>query len=308
MILNTSYWRISSQTKFLFGIMYFVCMLLSCFFLYCSISLEEVLHSLEKEHFQDVAAISIPHWQKVHAPSCTGSLPFSLDHNFLMLNLSMTSSIHYNALSFTSADIDFHLKLISEGRVSLVSHRYAYLERLLDLSDSHPIPPNLPSPSQLSHSGKLVVSLHHDSSSLLQQPGPLLLETFLLQKGADLFPSALCSTHPVLMVDNYLNLGASVHALVVSAAQISPDLEDLVFGGLVLYLCEGRVNSQQLHQLRFRPGACLLLVTRDCRGLVKEVSRLDLEENWQFKLRDEFQTMCTENHKPLFFLTGKFSS
>lgn len=257
----------------------------------------------------NVAAISIPHWQESHPPSSTTSaLPLCLDHNFLMLNLSKTSSVHYNALSFTSADIDFHLRLIADGHVPHVSHRYAYLERLLDHSVCFAIPHSLPSPSQLSNSGKLVVSLHHDSSSLLQQPGSLLLETFLLRKGSDLFPSALSSTHPVLMVDNYVNLGASVHALVVSAAQLSPDLERLVFGGLVLYLCEGRVNSQQLQQLRFRPGACLLLVTRDCRGLVKEVSRLDLEENWQFKLRDEFQTMCTDNHKPLFFLTGKFSS
>ena len=267
-----------------------------------------MLHNLEMEHV-NVAAISVPHWEENLAPSlATGALPLSLDHNFLMLNLSRTSSVHYNALCFTSADIDFHLRLLADGHIPHVSHRYSYLERLLDLSECLTVPPNLPSPSQFSQSGKLVVSLHHDSSSLLQQPGSLLLETFLLHKGADLFPSALCAIHPVLMVDNYVNLGAGVHALVVSAAQLSPELEKLVFGGLVLYLCEGRINSHQIQQLRFRPGACLLLVTRDCRGLVKEVSRLDLEENWQFKLRDEFQTMCTDNHKPLFFLTGKFSS
>lgn len=269
----------------------------------------EVLHELEREHLQNVAAISIPHWQEFHTPSSSSSsLPLSLDHNLLVLNLAKTSSIHYNALSFTSADIDFHLRLIADGHASVVSHRYVYLERLLDFSECPPLPPNLPSPSQLSPTGKLVVSLDHDSSSLLQQPGSLLLETFLLHKGAGLFPSALCSTHPVLMVDNYVNLGASVHASVVSASHLNPDLEKLVFGGLVLYLCEGRINSQQLQQLKFIPGACLLLVTRDCRGLVKEVSRLDLEDNWQFKLRDEFQTMCTDSHKPLFFLTGKFSS
>ena len=76
----------------------------------------------------------------------------------------------------------------------------------------------------------------------------------------------------------------------------------------MLYLCEGMVSSKMLQGLKFVHGACLLLITRDCKALVREVSRLDIEEYWHFKLRDEFQTACGDSDQPLFFLTGKYVS
>lgn len=267
-----------------------------------SVSLAEILKFLEQDALT-YSAISLPHW------SSTLPLPpseeLTLDHHFLLLNLSLTSSLHYNTLSHKSADIDFNLRLMNSPSQckTLVCTKYVFIERLITSSStSGDIPPNL-----LGQPDKLVLPLHHDSSSLLSYPGPLLLETFLLHKSSQLFPSARQPTYPVLMIDNYVNLGPSVCVSVLQAEELAK-VGDEIFGGLVLFLCEGRVASHQLQCLKFVHGGYLLLVTRDCKGLVKEVSRLDLEEHWQFKLRDEFQTACTDNQQPLFFLTGKYTS
>ena len=85
-------------------------------------------------------------------------------------------------------------------------------------------------------------------------------------------------------------------------------IDGVHFGGLLLYLCEGKVASDRLHGLNFVPNASLCLVTRDCKSLVREASRLDMEERWKFRLKDEFQTACHDNLRPLFFLMGRFRS
>lgn len=259
----------------------------------------EVLKCLEQDALTH-SAVSIPHWSSSVAPPPKQGL--TLDHHFILFNLSLTSTTQYNPLSHKSADIDFNLRL----SITFISTKFVFIERLI--STSPPSPTNIADiPHHLvAQPDKLVISLHHDSSSLLPYPGPLLLETYLLYKSPQLFPSAKRPAYPVLMVDNYVNLGPSVCVTLLQAEELS-QVGDEVFSGLVLYLCEGRVGSHQLQRLKFVHGGCLLLVTRDCKGLVKEVSRLDIEEQWQFKLRDEFQTACMDSKQPLFFLTGKYT-
>ena len=289
-------------------VLYIPCLLFVCyiFLVYClcflffsfSVSLSTVIEQLIKK---DADVSSLKHW-------CSRSDPpgqtYALDSNFLLLNLSKLADYNFNPLNFKSADIDYHLRLLSNGHSVYVPSQLSYIrklvkaDRLTSLSDL--------TPHLLSHPDRLVTSLHHDTSSLLSYPGPLLLETFLLHKSHTLFPFAHTPHHPVLMIDNYINLGPKVHVSLVPSNQLPNVAEQAVFGGLILYLCEGVVSSQMLQRMRFVSEACLLLVTRDCKGLVREVSRLDLEEIWNFKLRDEFQTSCSDQNHPLFFLTGKY--
>ena len=160
----------------------------------------------------------------------------------------------------------------------------------------------------------IAVSLHDSASSLLPFPGPYLLEHYLLHKARSLFPAARVPRHPVLMLDHYINLGPDVFVAFAKSNELESGSflsqeksEGILFGGLVLYLCEGRVPSQQLSWLRFVPGACLCLVTHSCRGLLNEVGRLELEEQWRVRLRDEYKTACPDNvFKPLFFLLGYY--
>ena len=265
-----------------------------------SILLSDLLEVVSKSYV-DYSAVSIPHWCNTTS-TLHGNHTLSLDANFLLLNLPLTSQIHFNSLNYKSAVVDFHLRLLANNYRVIVPKKYSYVKK--EVKPEKPVSPAELPPDIVSQPDCLVLSLHHDSSSLLDYSGPLLLETFLLYKSSSLFPSTQA---PVLMIDNYINLGPQVYIALLSVEQLK-NVQNVLFGGLVLYLCEGRLNSQMLHQLQFIPGACLLLITRDCKGLVKEVSRLDLEEKWQFKLRDEFQTACHDHMNPLFFLTGKYNS
>ena len=136
------------------------------------------------------------------------------------------------------------------------------------------------------------------------------MEHFLLHKSCSFFPYAQCIEYPVLMVDNYIDLGPGTNITFVKSESLLHEDTDkgggVKFGGLLLYLCEGKVGRKELEAMQFVPGASLCLVTRDCKSLVREVARLDLEERWKFRLRDEYQTACPDHLHPLFFLTGRY--
>lgn len=80
------------------------------------------------------------------------------------------------------------------------------------------------------------------------------------------------------------------------------------FGGVLLYLCEGHIKTAGwfLQQFKFVEGASLCLVTRDCKSMVKEVARLDLDESWKYQTRSEYQTACPDNFRPLYYLIRKY--
>lgn len=52
-------------------------------------------------------------------------------------------------------------------------------------------------------------------------------------------------------------------------------------------------------------GATLCVISADRSSLRQTVSKLELEEEWRFRLSDEFQTANAKEDRPLFFLTGK---
>ena len=51
-------------------------------------------------------------------------------------------------------------------------------------------------------------------------------------------------------------------------------------------------------------GAKLCLISADRNSLRRQVMRLDLEDQWRFRLRDEFQTANSPEDHPMFLLTG----
>lgn len=288
------------------------------------VTLSDVIRSLE--HSADClqyAAISLQQWTKQleeeATPTNVEATPttltdYDLNHDFIMLNLTKSANIHYHRFSFNSSQVDFNLQLHAASLKTKLLANYVFVKKYLRTGGnrypSHPHTATLNLDTE-----KLAISLHHDSSSLLPHPGPYLMEQFLLHKSSFLFPYAQSVSSPVLMVDNYVNLGQKTYVTLVKSEQLFSDpsltnkeISKIPFGGLVLYLCEGKVTGKQLQRLSFVPGACLCLVTRDCKSLVREVARLDLEERWKFRLRDEYQTACADHLRPLFFLTGRFES
>lgn len=69
----------------------------------------------------------------------------------------------------------------------------------------------------------------------------------------------------------------------------------------------GRSSPLQNSRALFsRPaGATLCVICQDRNSLRQTVVRLELEDEWQFRLRDEFQTANAKEDRPLFFLTGR---
>ncbi len=274
------------------------------FLVYCSIDLSTLLDALVTT---DKDLFSIRPWYTDTPRGSSHHSHYVIDNNFLLLNLSKLHNFNFNPLNFKSADIDYHLRLLANQFTVCVPDEYSFVKKLI--KPEKPVSLVDLSPQLLSNPDRLVTSLHHDTSCLLPSPGPLLLETFVLHKSHALFPSAHTPKHPVLLIDNYINLGPKVHITLVPCNQLEELIDkEVMFGGLVLYLCEGLVSSHMLQKMKFVSGACLLLITRDCKALVREVSRLDIEEYWHFKLRDEFQTACSDQYQPLFFLTGKYVS
>ncbi|XP_074845066.1 protein GREB1 isoform X3 [Carettochelys insculpta] len=79
----------------------------------------------------------------------------------------------------------------------------------------------------------------------------------------------------------------------------------LTFSGLLLYLCDSFVVASFLKKFHFLKGATLCVICQDRNSLRQTVVRLELEDEWQFRLRDEFQTANAKEDRPLFFLTGR---
>ena len=292
------------------------------------VPLSEVLVAMEQSADSlDLVAMSAVPWSKqLEDVSGGGSSStveeltnYDLSHDFILLNLSKTPSLTYNQFSLNSAQVGFNLQLQAVEMKTKLFKEFTFVQKHL-ATGGNPYPCQGQNSSLVVDIDKAVISLHHDSSSHLPYPGPYLMEHFLLYKSQVLFPYAQSPEYPVLIVDNYISLGPHTHVTFIqsmsltsldmhNSAVLSYKLDTLSrirFSGLVLYLCEGKLSSEQLSRLNFVQGACLCLVTRDCKTLVREVARLDLEERWKFRLRDEYQTACADSMRPLFFLTGRF--
>lgn len=61
----------------------------------------------------------------------------------------------------------------------------------------------------------------------------------------------------------------------------------------------------KMHFCLFPKGATLCVICQDRSSLRQTIVRLELEDEWQFRLRDEFQTANSSEDKPLYFLTGR---
>lgn len=80
------------------------------------------------------------------------------------------------------------------------------------------------------------------------------------------------------------------------------------------YVSLGDIIREVLGSLSFQPlyhfcllpeGATLCVICQDRSSLRQTIVRLELEDEWQFRLRDEFQTANSSDDKPLYFLTGR---
>ncbi|XP_015207603.2 protein GREB1 isoform X2 [Lepisosteus oculatus] len=230
-------------------------------------------------------------------------------HDFVLLNIDLTQNVQYNQNRFTCDDIDFNLRVHNAGLLICRFNNFNVMKKQIAIgghrtfiikSKVNDVPSTVP-PSQY-------ICAPDSKHTFLSAPAQLLLEKYLQHTSQRLFPLSLRNySHPVLSVDCYLNLGPEVTVCYVSSRPHSINISTagLLFSGLLLYVCDSFVTPGFLKKFHFLKGAALCVICQDRNSLRQTVVRLELEEEWRLRLRDEFQTANSKEDKPLFFLTGK---
>ncbi|KAG9344789.1 hypothetical protein JZ751_010476 [Albula glossodonta] len=252
--------------------------------------------------------------------------PFSRGHlhDFVLLNVDRAQDVQYNQNRFTCDDVDFNLRAHSAGLLICCFNNFSVMKKQIAIgghrsfiikTKATDVPTTVPA-SQY-------VCAPDSKHPFLAAPAQLLLEKYLQHCSRTLFPLASRNAgHPVLSVDCYLNLGPEVprstlplplqvpqqvQVCYVSSRPHSINIStaELLFSGLLLYLCDSFVTASFLKKFHFLKGATLCVICSDRNSLRQTVVRLELEDEWRLRLRDEFQTANAKEDRPLFFLTGK---
>ncbi|XP_025783244.1 protein GREB1 [Puma concolor] len=276
-----------------------------------NVSLKHIMQHIEASpNITHYALIGMRKWS-----SKTGSAevrePFSRCHvhDFIVLNVDLTQNVQYNQNRFTCDDVDFNLRVHSAGLLLCRFNRFSVMKKQIAVGGHR----SCHITSKVSDNPVAIVPAQYicapDSKhTFLAAPAQLLLEKFLQHHSHRFFPLSLRNRgHPVLSVDCYLNLGSQISVCYVSSRphSLNVSCSDFVFSGLLLYLCDSFVGASFLKKFHFLKGATLCVICQDRNSLRQTVVRLELEDEWQFRLRDEFQTANAKEDRPLFFLTGR---
>ncbi|XP_058143616.1 protein GREB1 [Dasypus novemcinctus] len=276
-----------------------------------SVSLKHVLQHIEAApDVTQYALIGVRKWSSKTQPGAARE-PFSRCHvhDFVVLNVDLTQNVQYNQNRFTCDDVDFNLRVHSSGLLLCRFNRFSVMKKQIAVGGHRAFPIT----STVTDNPVAVVPAQYicapDSKhTFLAAPAQLLLEKFLRYHSHRFFPLSLKKyNHPVLSVDCYLNLGPQISVCYVSSRPHSSNVScpDVEFSGLLLYLCDAFVGASFLKKFHFLKGATLCVICQDRSSLRQTVVRLELEDEWQFRLRDEFQTANAQEDRPLFFLTGR---
>ncbi|KAM5263009.1 protein GREB1 [Ctenodactylus gundi] len=276
-----------------------------------NVSLKHIMQHIEAS--PDITRYALLGLRKWASRTRGGDLrePFSRCHvhDFVILNVDLTQNVQYNQNRFMCHDVDFNLRAHSAGLLLCRFNRFSVMKQQMAVGGRRAVHIT----SKVSDSSAGIVPAQYicapDSKhAFLTAPAQLLLETFLQHHSHRFFPLSLKNhSHPVLSVDCYLNLGPQISVCYVSSRPHSLNLScsELRFSGLLLYLCDSFVGASFLKKFHFLKGATLCVICQDRNSLRQTVVRLELEDEWQFRLRDEFQTANAKEDRPLFFLTGR---
>uniref|UniRef100_A0A8C6KB05 Growth regulating estrogen receptor binding 1 n=1 Tax=Nothobranchius furzeri TaxID=105023 RepID=A0A8C6KB05_NOTFU len=272
-----------------------------------AVSLKQVLQHMEAcTDLAHYGLCGIRKWS-----SCRLWEPFSRGHlhDFLFLNVDRSQNVQYDQNRFTCHDVDFTLRLHSAGLLVCKFNNFSVMKKQIAIGGYRTFIIKTKMTDVSTSVGPSQYICAPDSKHLfLATPAQLLLEKYLQHTSQKLFPlSTKNYTHPVLTVDCYLNLGPEVTVCFVSSRPHSVNISTagLLFSGLLLCFPDTFVTSVFLKKFTFLKGATLCVISADRSSLRQTVGRLELEEEWRFRLSDEFQTANAKEDRPLFFLTGK---
>ncbi|XP_053538631.1 protein GREB1 isoform X1 [Ictalurus punctatus] len=276
-----------------------------------NVSLKQVLQHMESSpDITQYGLCGLRKWSSRGAGPGQRREPFSRGHlhDFLLLNVDLTQDVQYNQNRFTCDDVDFNLRVHSAGLLICRFNNFSVMKKQIAIGGYRTFiiktkmtdVPTTAQPSQY-------ICAPDSKHLFLATPGQLLLEKYLQHTSQRLFPLSTGNySHPVLSVDCYLNLGPEVTVCFVSSRPHSVNISTagLLFSGLLLYFCDSFVTPGFLKKFQFLKGATLCVICPNRSALRQTVVRLELEDEWRFRLSDEFQTANAKEDQPLFFLTG----
>ncbi|NXQ69195.1 GREB1 protein, partial [Quiscalus mexicanus] len=276
-----------------------------------NVSLKQILQHIEATpNVTHYALIGMRKWSS-KTNSAEIKEPFSCCHvhDFIMLNVDLTQNVQYNQNRFTCDDVDFNLRVHSAGLLICRFNHFSVMKKQIAVGGQRSFHiKSKVSDNPVSISPAQYICAPDSKHTFLAAPAQLLLEKYLQYHSHRFFPLSLKNySHPVLSVDCYLNLGPQIAVCYVSSRPHSLNISSsgLTFSGLLLYLCDSFVVASFLKKFHFLKGATLCVICQDRNSLRQTVVRLELEDEWQFRLRDEFQTANAKEDRPLFFLTGR---
>ncbi|XP_051634206.1 protein GREB1 isoform X1 [Manacus candei] len=276
-----------------------------------NVSLKQILQHIEATpNVTHYALIGMRKWSS-KTSSAEIKEPFSCCHvhDFIMLNVDLTQNVQYNQNRFTCDDVDFNLRVHSAGLLICRFNHFNVMKKQIAVGGQRSFHiKSKVSDTPVSISPAQYICAPDSKHTFLAAPAQLLLEKYLQYHSHRFFPLSLKNySHPVLSVDCYLNLGPQIAVCYVSSRPHSLNISSsgLTFSGLLLYLCDSFVVASFLKKFHFLKGATLCVICQDRNSLRQTVVRLELEDEWQFRLRDEFQTANAKEDRPLFFLTGR---
>uniref|UniRef100_A0A8C5B438 Growth regulating estrogen receptor binding 1 n=1 Tax=Gadus morhua TaxID=8049 RepID=A0A8C5B438_GADMO len=230
-------------------------------------------------------------------------------HDFLLVNVDLCRDVPYDRHRFSCHDVDFALRAHSAGLLLCRFNGFSVMKKQIAIGGYRTFIIKTKMTDVPTSVGPLQYVCAPDSKHLfLATPARLLLERYLQHTGHQLFPLGTRGhAHPVLSVDCFLNLGPEVTVCFVSSRPHSLNLSTagLLFSGLLLCFTDSCVTPSFLKKFTFLQGATLCVICADRSSLRQAVGRLELEDEWRFRLSDEFQTANAKEDLPLFFLTGK---
>uniref|UniRef100_A0A2K5HTV0 GREB1 like retinoic acid receptor coactivator n=1 Tax=Colobus angolensis palliatus TaxID=336983 RepID=A0A2K5HTV0_COLAP len=278
-----------------------------------NVSLKTVLQHIEATpKIVHYAILGIQKWSsKLTSQSLKAPFSRCHVHDFILLNIDLTQNVQYDFNRYFCEDVDFNLRTNSSGLFICRFNNFSLMKKHVQVGGQRDfiIKPKIMVSESLAPILPLQYICAPDSEhTLLAAPAQFLLEKFLQHASYKLFPKAIHNFRsPVLAIDCYLNIGPEVAVCYISSRPHSSNVncEGVFFSGLLLYLCDSFVGADLLKKFKFLKGATLCVICQDRSSLRQTIVRLELEDEWQFRLRDEFQTANSSEDKPLYFLTGR---
>lgn len=242
-------------------------------------------------------------------------------HSCVFINIKETNNVCFKTSKYIGENIDFQLRLVENN---ILTCRFEHLSFMCKLtarsgwrvplrSQSWEMPEEGSTSNTDSPYSHMIAQPDIEDLKAINAPSNLVMQTYLRLSGNKLFPAAVNRPeHPVLIIGGYVDLGHSI-ALCVINGNVTGELNDATkyqldrrYGGLLLYDYPPSLKKDFLSKFQFVEDARLCIVSSDRYSMREEVTRLDLEDHWRFRFRDEYQTATSSegDAKPVFFLTG----